>query len=149
VYKVCSTLYNFISPPQVDGINQVFTSFPKRINFEVNSPASQINRCVAADRSSEVREQRIAVGGATNGWKRVDYTVAIQLFHHSSNAEDAMDDFDKTVDNLKNRLCSITAPAILRERLRQGAVPRYMFHNGYPCRKKAIQQKLGQPCDSM
>ena len=65
---VRSTLANFIAPPAVDGINQVFTSFPKRI----------------------------------------DYSVAIQLFHHSMerNSEDAMNDLDNVVDNLKTVLRS-------------------------------------------
>jgi hypothetical protein len=106
--QVRSTLYNFILPPKVDGINQVFTSFPKRINFETNSLPSQLNRCAAVIFIESEREQRIAVGGATNGWKRVDYTVAIQLFHHSMerNAEDTMDNFDQTIDNLKTLLRS-------------------------------------------
>jgi len=42
------------------------------------------------------------------GIKKVDYSVAIQLFHHSleNDAEDAMADFDRVIDNLKNRLRS-------------------------------------------
>ena len=103
-----SVIANFISPPNVDGINQVFTSFPKRINFQVNALPSQKNRCAAVIFIESEREERIAVGGATSGWKRVDYQVAIQLFHHSveNSAEDAMDDFDNVVDALKNRIRS-------------------------------------------
>ena len=103
-----SVIANFISPPNVDGINQVFTSFPKRINFQVNALPSQKNRCAAVIFIESEREERIAVGGATSGWKRVDYQIAIQLFHHSveNSAEDAMDDFDNVVDALKNRIRS-------------------------------------------
>ena len=103
-----SVIANFISPPNVDGINQVFTSFPKRINFQVNALPSQKSRCAAVIFIESEREERIAVGGATSGWKRVDYQVAIQLFHHSveNSAEDAMDDFDNVVDALKNRIRS-------------------------------------------
>jgi hypothetical protein len=103
-----SVIANFISPPNVDGINQVFTSFPKRINFQVNSLPSQKSRCAAVIFIESEREERIAVGGATSGWKRVDYQIAIQLFHHSveNSAEDAMDDFDNVIDALKNRIRS-------------------------------------------
>ena len=106
--EVRSTLATFIAPPQVDGINQVFTSFPIRINFSVNSLPSDKSRCAAVIFIESETESRIAVGGAHSGWKRVDYSVAIQLFHHSSeqNAEDAMDHFDKVIDNLKDRLRS-------------------------------------------
>ena len=105
------TIATFIAPPQVDGINQVLTSFPKRINFEVNALPSQRNRCVAVVFIESETETRIGLGGYTSagtatGIKKVDYSIAIQLFHHSmeNNAEDAMADFDNVIDNLKNRL---------------------------------------------
>ena len=103
-----STIATFIAPPNVDGINQVFTSFPKRINFEVNALPSQRSRCAAVVFIESERETRLAVGGAHSGIKRVDYSIAIQLFHHSTenNGEDAMDDFDNTIDSLKARLRS-------------------------------------------
>lgn len=111
--NVRAQLAQFIAPPIVDGINQVLTSFPKRINFEINALPSQRNRCVAVIFIESEREERLSVGGIPNsnrtqGWKRVDYSVAIQIFHHSleRNAEDAMTDFDKTIDNLKDRLRS-------------------------------------------
>jgi phosphoribosyl 1,2-cyclic phosphodiesterase len=107
------TIATFIQPPQVDGINQVFTSFPKRINFEVNALPSQKNRCAAVVFIESETETRIGLGGYTSagaatGIKKVDYSIAIQLFHHSveNNAEDAMADFDNVIDNLKNRLRS-------------------------------------------
>jgi len=52
------------------------------------------------------RETRLAIGGATNGWKRVDYTVVLQVFHHSLQnlAENAMADFDTLIDNIKTTL---------------------------------------------
>lgn len=103
-----STLADFISPPAVNGINQVFTSFPKRLSFQDMALAGERNRCAAVIFIESETESRIAVGGAFNGWKRVDYTVAIQLFHHSleRNAEDAMTNFDMVVDNLKEKLRS-------------------------------------------
>ena len=101
-----STIATFIAPPNVDGINQVFTSFPKRINYQVNSTAGQLSRSAVVIFIQSEREKRIAIGGATNGWKQVDFTVVLQIFHHSMqrDAEDAMADFDTLVDNIKATL---------------------------------------------
>ena len=106
--QVRQTLYNFISPPQVDGINQVFTSFPKRIDFQINALPSQQSRVAAVIFIETETESRLAIGGATNGWKRIDYTVVIQLFQHSlsRSPEESMDDFDYVIDSLKQRLRS-------------------------------------------
>jgi hypothetical protein len=105
---VRATLASFITTPQISGLNQVFTSFPKRINFQVNSTAGQLSRAAAVVFIASERENRLAVGGATNGWKRVDYSVILQIFHHSlqRDAEDAMSDFDTLIDNIKTRLRS-------------------------------------------
>lgn len=113
--QVRQTVFNFIAPPQVDGINQVFTSLPKRINFQVNALPSQQSRCAAVIFIESETETRIALGGFNGsdqgihaGWKRVDYTVVLQLFLHSlaRDAEQSMDDLDNVIDNLKNRLRS-------------------------------------------
>lgn len=113
--QVRQTLYNFINPPQVDGINQVFTSLPKRIDFQVNALPSQQSRVAAVIFIESETETRIALGGfngADNGihagWKRIDYTVVIQLFQHSLSrtSEEAMDDFDYVIDTLKSHLRS-------------------------------------------
>jgi len=102
------TIATFIKPPQVDGINQVFTSFPKRIDFAVNALPSQQSRAAAVIHIESERETRLAIGGATSGIKRVDYGVVIQIFHHSleRDSQDAMNDFDITIDNLKEKLRS-------------------------------------------
>jgi len=53
-------------------------------------------------------ETRLALGGATSGVKRIDYSVVVQVFHHSlqNHAEDTMNDFDATIDGVKDRLRS-------------------------------------------
>lgn len=104
--QVRSTLYALIQPPAVNGIQQVFTSFPKRINFQENSLPGELNRCAAVIFIENETESRIANGGAYNGWKRIDYSVAIQLFHHSleRDSEDAMNSLDQIVDDLKQLL---------------------------------------------
>ena len=113
--QVRETLYNFILPPQVDGINQVFTSFPKRIDFQVNALPSQQSRVAAVIHIESETETRVALGGFNGsdngihaGWKRIDYTVIIQLFQHSLSrtSEEAMNDFDYVIDSLKQRLRS-------------------------------------------
>jgi len=101
-----ATLNSYLVGAAIPTLNQVFTSFPKRINFQVNATAGQMSRAAAVIFIQSERETRLAIGGATNGWKRVDYTVVLQIFHHSlqNNAEDAMADFDTLVDNIKGTL---------------------------------------------
>jgi hypothetical protein len=101
-----STLYSYLTGASIPTLNQIFTSFPKRINFQVNATAGQMSRSACVIFIQSERETRLAIGGATGGWKRVDYTVVLQVFHHSlqNNAEDAMSDFDTLVDNIKGTL---------------------------------------------
>jgi hypothetical protein len=103
---VRATLYNYLKGANIYQLNQLFTSFPKRINYQVNSKPGQLSRAAAVIFIQSEREKRIAVGGATNGWKQVDYTVVLQIFHHSMqrDAEDAMADFDTLIDNIKTTL---------------------------------------------
>ena len=105
---VRDTLAKFIANPPIQNLNQVFTSFPKRINFQVNALPGQMTRSACVVFISAERENRLAIGGAHNGWKRVDYTVILQLYVHSlhNNAEEAMADFDILIDNIKERLRS-------------------------------------------
>jgi hypothetical protein len=103
-----ATLASFIANPPIESVNQVFTSFPKRINFQVNAFAGQMTRSAVVVFIAAERENRLAIGGATNGWKRVDYTVILQVYAHSlhPNSEDVMADFDTLIDNIKTRLRS-------------------------------------------
>lgn len=105
---VRSTLFTFLTAPPVATLNQVFTSFPKRINYQVGSTAGQLSRAAVVIYIASENETRLAIGGATSGWKRVDYTVILQVYQHSlqRNAEDAMTDFDTLIDNIKTRLRS-------------------------------------------
>jgi hypothetical protein len=105
---VRSTLATFLSSPPISTLNQVFTSFPKRINFQINATVGQMTRSAVVVFIAAERENRLAIGGATNGWKRVDYTVILQVYAHSqhSNSENVMQDFDTLIDNIKTRLRS-------------------------------------------
>lgn len=105
---VRSTLYTFLTAPPIATLNQVFTSFPKRINYQVNSQPGQLSRSAAVIFIASESETRLAIGGATSGWKRVDYSVILQVFQHSleRNAEAAMTAFDTLIDDIKTRLRS-------------------------------------------
>jgi len=105
---VRQTLYNFLLTPPIANLNQVFTSFPKRINFQVGASAGQMSRAAAVIFIQSENETRLAIGGATNGWKRVDYGIVLQIYQHSlhRNAENVMADFDTLIDNIKTRLRS-------------------------------------------
>jgi hypothetical protein len=105
---VRSTLNTFLTTPQIATLNQVFKSFPKRINYQVGSTAGQLSRAAVVIYIAAENETRLAIGGATSGWKRVDYTIILQVYQHSlqRNSEDAMTDFDTLIDNIKTRLRS-------------------------------------------
>jgi hypothetical protein len=106
--QVRSQLATFLSTPPIADLNQVFTSFPKQINFQVGSTAGQKSRAAVVVFIENENETRIALGGATSGKKKVNYGVVLQVFHHSMqrDSQDAMDDFDSTIDNIKDRLRS-------------------------------------------
>ena len=88
------------------GLNQIFTSFPKRINFQVNAMPGMLTRSAVIVFIQNETESRIAIGGAHDGWKRVDYSIILQVYVQSSqrNAEDAMADFDTLIDGIKDWL---------------------------------------------
>jgi hypothetical protein len=105
---VRAQLSAFLINPPIANLNQVMPSFPKFINYEVNSMPGQMTRAAGVIYIADEYETRLAIGGATNGWKRVDYTVIIQIFSLSfhRNSIDVMNDFDIIVDNIKERLRS-------------------------------------------
>ena len=104
--EVRQAVGNWIAQGSIANLNQVFTSFPKRINFQANSSAGVATRAAGVVYIANERESRVAVGGAYSGWKRIDYAVEFQIFCHSMQnyAQDAMDDFDNIVDGVKDQL---------------------------------------------
>ena len=105
---VRATLSNFISNPPIQNVNQVMPSFPKYINYEVNAQPGQLTRSAVVVYIADEYENRLAIGGAHSGWKRVDYTVILQIFCISFHRDSlsVMADFDDVVDNIKARLRS-------------------------------------------
>jgi len=104
--QVRSQLYSYLTGASIPNLGQIFTAFPKRINFQVGATPGQLTRAAAVIHISGERDSRIAIGGAQSGWKRVDFTVSLQIFVHSvqNDAENAMADFDTLIDNIKNVL---------------------------------------------
>lgn len=102
------TLVAWLQDGNIPGLNVVHRTFPKVLNYQENAQAGQASRAQVVVFISAEEESRIAIGGAHNGWKRVDYTVSLQVFHHSLHREavDAMDDFDTLIDAIKDRLRS-------------------------------------------
>ena len=102
------TLYNWLETGNIQNLNQFLYSFPKYINYQVNAQPGQDSRAAAIIFIQSETENRIAIGGAHSGWKRVDYSVILQLFMQSThrNSMQAMSDFDLLVDAVKARLRS-------------------------------------------
>jgi hypothetical protein len=103
---VRAQLYSYLYAANIPSLNQIFTSFPKRINFQVNSTAGDMNRAAMVIAIQSENESRFGIGGATSGWKRTEFAVVLQVFHHSlqNNSEDAMTDFDILIDGIKATL---------------------------------------------
>jgi len=104
--QVRDAVATWVEGASIPHLNQIFTSHPKRINFQANSTAGEYSRAAGVVFIRDESEIRIAVGGAYSGWKRVDYTVDFQVFFHSMQnyAQDAMNEFDAIVDAVKDRL---------------------------------------------
>lgn len=104
--QVRQAVGEWIADAGIPNLNQVMTSFPKRINFQANSTAGQLCRAAGVVFIASEDESRIAIGGANDGWKRVDYQVQFQIYTHNMHpyAQDAMDDFDQIVDAVKEKL---------------------------------------------
>ncbi|NBU93461.1 MAG: hypothetical protein EBS18_02715 [Actinobacteria bacterium] len=103
---VRNAIKDWIEAGFITDLNQVFVSFPKRINFQINSSSGQLSRAAGVVFIASESEERLAIGGAYNGWKRVDYEIDFQIFHHSLEplAENAMESFDTVIDGVKDRL---------------------------------------------
>lgn len=101
-----SAVASWVAAANIPHLNQIFTSHPKRINFQANSTAGEVTRAAGLVFIAGESEQRIAIGGAYNGWKQVDYDVQFQIFTHSvaQYSQDAMNDFDAIVDAVKAQL---------------------------------------------
>ena len=65
--QVRSQLYSYLTGANISGLNQIFTAFPKRINFQVGATAGQLTRAAAVIHIAGERDSRIAIGRACGG----------------------------------------------------------------------------------
>jgi hypothetical protein len=102
--SVRQQLATYLRSGYLTGVNQIFTSFPKRINFQTNAMPGILTRTALVIYIEGENESRIAIGGATSGWKRIDYSMILQVYSHSlqREAELAMSDFDVLLDAIKD-----------------------------------------------
>lgn len=97
----------WIAPPNVAGLNKVYASPPKVISSTDYAGAAGVTAgCVAVIYILSRTDERIAIGGATSGWKRVRYVVDLDLWFRDTqpDAVVAQAAFDATVDALLARL---------------------------------------------
>lgn len=104
--QVRTAVGDWIAAANIPHLNQIYYSHPKRINFQANSTAGEMTRAAGLVFIAGETEDRIAIGGASNGWKRIDYDVQFQVFTHSMEnySQDAMDAFDAIIDAIKAQL---------------------------------------------
>ena len=74
---VRNAITNWISSAQITTLNQVFNSFPKRINFQVNSFPGQNSRAACVVFIENETESRIAIGGVLSEIAKMFYEVVI------------------------------------------------------------------------
>lgn len=108
---VRDAVVSFFEPPVVDGLNKVYSTFPKRIpgtDYRVGKPSGSKSGAVGVVNILSEREHRISFGGEHAGEKMVHYRVELQIYCHSveTHTEDAMIFFDSVIDGVKDRLRS-------------------------------------------
>ena len=104
--QVRTAVKTWVEAANIPHLNQVLVAHPKRINFQQNSAVGEMTRAAGIVFIQSEDESRIAVGGAYDGWKRVDYEVVFQVYTHSvePDSQDAMTVFDDVVDGVKAQL---------------------------------------------
>ena len=104
--EVRDAVVTYIRDAAIPNLNKIHTTFPKLAQLQENATAGQLFRAAAVVYIMGEQESRIAVGGPSSGWKRIDYDVDLQLFTEGfyPKAEDTMADFDALVDAVKDRL---------------------------------------------
>lgn len=91
---------------EIPNLNQIFSTFKKLLDFEDNAQVGESSRAAATVFIAGETEERLSVGGAYDGWKRVDYGVQLIIKFYSSgeDEDEIMLDFDTVIDGVKNQL---------------------------------------------
>lgn len=101
-----AALVEWLTDGEIDGLDKIHFTYPRDWTKEFNSYGSGEHRCHAVIFFEQEGELRFALGGPTSGKKRIDYLVVIELFHRSVSIdpEDGLDDFERILDAIKDRL---------------------------------------------
>jgi hypothetical protein len=106
---VRAAVANWFTTPAIPGVGTVFTSLPKTIQGSDSlSGVGALDGASLAVYIESEQEYRKAFAGATDGHKRIEYRVVLQVAFRSVKqlAQDAMTDFDTLIELLKVRLRS-------------------------------------------
>src|SRR5690606_41353243 len=90
-------LVDWLVDAEINGLDKVWSTFPRIQNLDFNRFGAGPHRCHAAIFLEEEGELRFAIGGPHSGKKRIDYLVAIHLLHRSvcPDESEVIDDFDR------------------------------------------------------
>ena len=104
--EVRTAVAEWVRTANITNLNQVLDTIPKISQPQIGSSAGQQSNAIGAVFIRAEKEKRIAVGGAYNGWKRVDYGVIFEIafFSIQLDEKDVMKDFDTLVDGVKVQL---------------------------------------------
>jgi hypothetical protein len=102
----------YLGGGSVTGLNTVYSASPKMIPERAYYTGTTTQGAVALVEIGDPVETRRAIGGATNGRKRLDYPVTIQIIFRYIAAPSAdvdmllpaMDAFDVVLDAIKARI---------------------------------------------
>lgn len=107
---VRAAIVQWFQVPNVPGLNKVYEDAQK-----LTSGASPFNETVGATGGAvgwvhimSEYEERIAMGGATGGYKRIIYTINLSVSHYTTamSTDSGTDMFDALIENMKERLRS-------------------------------------------
>jgi hypothetical protein len=109
VANVRAAIASWLAPPAVTNLNTMFRAEPRVIvgrDFVGPVGVEDLSGGVGFLHFGDSFEQRIADGGAHDGWKAVLHTVTIQLWFRSTETdfEVASDDLDLMRDTLISRI---------------------------------------------
>jgi hypothetical protein len=99
-----AALVDWLVDANIPGVDKIYPTYPRRWDF--TTYGSGDHRCQISVDFEADGELRMALGGENSGKKRIDYLVCLDIFHRSVSIDTAvsMEDFDRVIDELKERL---------------------------------------------
>jgi hypothetical protein len=99
-----AALVDWLVAADIVGVDKVHPTYPRRWDFTIYGAGD--HRCQISVDFEADGELRMAIGGESSGKKRIDYLVCLDIFHRSAAIDTSvsMEDFDRIIDELKERL---------------------------------------------